>query len=73
MGGVVSAEKAGSERRVVPSPGFALNSKEAVEALGSGKAAAGFTLLHQHRELLVLCSPHDTGSSVRERAGAKAD
>ena len=71
--GAASAEKAGSERRLLPSPGagFALSSEEAVEALGSGKAAAGLTLPHQRHELLGLCSPHATGSGVQERAGAK--
>lgn len=57
--GAASAEKGGSERRLLPSPGagFALSSEEAVEALRSVKAAAGLTLPHQRHELLGLCSP----------------
>lgn len=69
----VNPGKGGSERRLLPSrgAGFVLSSEEAAEALGSGKAAAGLTLPHQHHELPVLCSPCATNSGVQECAGAK--
>lgn len=53
-----------------PGTGFVLGTEEAVDAFGSGEAAAVLTLLHQHYQLLLLRSPRATSGGAQERAGA---